>query len=243
MLSALVLALAACMSVARDVLSAETLDATRALALPAWLDHLTRRTAVAYPSHVALGSLLERLGLSPAATAVQWMKAAAHARSDAELESAARGISAALERDGDSRALATVCKLRDLGDERQVRAVMRSRAPCDRWTPAVSFEATASPSEARAGTPVRITAFVTSVADFAGLVDVELHAASGGRVAQWVFPDQKLDAGRRYEYVIVWDVPENLPAGRYQVKLGVFNRDWSALHGWKNLAAMVTVIP
>src|SRR5688572_12940297 len=71
--------------VAREVLGAESLNATATLPLPAWLDDLTQRGAIAYPAHAALGTALEMLDLSPAATAVQWLKAAAHARSDAEL--------------------------------------------------------------------------------------------------------------------------------------------------------------
>ena len=56
--------------VGRDFLSADSLNSTTALPLPAWLDDLTRRSAVAYPSHAALGMALETLHLSPAASAV-----------------------------------------------------------------------------------------------------------------------------------------------------------------------------
>src|SRR4051812_26858610 len=84
----------------RTILSSGTLDVTGALAFPTWLDQVAQRNGIAYPAHAALGIVLEQAKLSPAATSLQWFKAAAHARSDSELEQAARGISAALERDG-----------------------------------------------------------------------------------------------------------------------------------------------
>jgi hypothetical protein len=228
---------------ARDVLSAESLNATRALALPTWLDSLTQRSGIAYPAHAALGTVLERLDLSPAATAVQWLKAAAHARSDAELDWTARGISAAVARDDYGRAFPTVCKLRELGNASQVRAVDLAEIPCTLWTPQVAFEAVVTPRAVPVGATVQITASVTSASDFSGLVDVEIHDEAEEKVTQWVFPDQQLVAEQRHVYVVTWEIPPGLPAGEYEVKLGVFQPGWTAVHGWKRFAATVTVAP
>ena len=241
-LSLLVTTFVVLLVVARGALSAETLDATNALALPAWLDRLTRHSAVAYPSHMALGTALEKLDLSPAATAVQWLKAAGHVRSDADLDASARGIRAALERDRDGRVLSTVCKLKELGNASQVRAVERSQVPCEHWTPEVALAA-AAPTQTRANTSVQITAFVTSATDLTGLVDVEIHDADDEILAQWVFQDQRLDPGRRHAYIVTWAIPPDLPAGEYEVKLGVFQPGWAVLRAWKNRAAIVTVTP
>ena len=229
--------------VGRAVLSAESLNVTRAVALPAWLDDLSQRSAVAYPAHAALGTVLEMLGLSPAATAVQWLKAAAHARSAAELERTAHGISAAVTRDGSGRAFPIVCKLKDLGNESQIHAVEHAEIPCHRWTPLVLLEASVTPVEVRAGDTVEITGFVTSTTDFDGLVDVEVHDAAEQKVAQWVFSSQRLVAERREVYAITWEIPPDLPAGRYVVKLGVFQPGWTSTLGWKRFAATVNVAP
>jgi hypothetical protein len=232
------------MEVAHAVLSAEALNSTNNLALPRWLDDLTEHSAAAYPAHAALGTILETLKLSPAASAVQWLKAAAHASSDAERERAARGISAAYRRDAsDGRVLQTVCKLKEIGNRDQVWVVDRSGLPCYRWTPAVAMQSSAVPQDATTGKAVRIRALVTSATAFAGLVDVEVHDADGQAVAQWVFYDQTLAAGQPYVYEASWDVPSDLPAGEYEVKVGVFEPGWTALHGWKNTGALINVLP
>jgi hypothetical protein len=76
----------------------EPLDVSGTTRVPAEIDLVKSRDDVAYSAHGILGTLLERLGCQPAATAVQWLKAAAHARTEAELERAARGIFAARQR-------------------------------------------------------------------------------------------------------------------------------------------------
>jgi hypothetical protein len=229
--------------VVRYVLSAESLDVTRALALPDWFDDLTQRGGIAYPAHATLGTVLERFDLSPAATAVQWLKAAAHARSDAELEWAARGISAAVARDEGGRAFATICKLRELGNESQIHAVDLAEIPCHRWTPQLALEAVVTPSTVPVGAMVQITAYVTSTTDLSGLVDVEIHDATEEKVTQWVFSDQQILAEQRHVYPVTWEIPSGLPPGRYVVKLGVFQPGWTAVHGWKRFAAAITVTP
>jgi hypothetical protein len=241
-LGALLLVAIPLMEIANTVLSAESLDSTKSLALPRWLDDLIEHSAAAYPAHAALGTILESLSLSPAATAVQWLKAGAHASSDADLERAAGGIAAAYRRDvPDGRVLQTICKLKEIGNRDQVRIVDRSGVPCDRWTPAVALQSSADPQETTAGTSVRITARITSATAFAGLVDIEVHDADDQTVAQWVFYDQSLVAGQQHVYVASWELPPDLPAGDYEVKVGVFEPGWAALHGWNNAGALITV--
>jgi hypothetical protein len=105
----------------------------------------------------------------------------------------------------------------------------------------VALRSSAAPREATAGTSVRITAHVTSTTAFVGLVDVEVHDADDRAVAQWVFYDQVLAAGQQHVYVGSWQVPADLPPGEYDVKVGVFEPGWTALHGWKNTGAVITV--
>jgi hypothetical protein len=227
---------------ARAILGAETLNATGTLGFPAWLDEVTQHSGIAYPAHAALGTVFESANLSPAATSVQWFKAAAHAESESELEQTARGISAALERDGDdSRALRMICTLKELGVPSQVRVIEQVRPQCDRWPPNVILEAVVAPRQVDTSSVVSITVSVTSATDFLGLVDVEIFDGSGHRIAQWVFEDQQLVAEQQQRYVMDWQVPSRLPPGEYTVKLGVFSNGWTALHGWKNAAATMTV--
>ncbi|MGE3267711.1 MAG: hypothetical protein AB7P40_03115 [Chloroflexota bacterium] len=230
--------------IARGALGAESLNATESFGLPAWLDDLAIESGVSYPAHMALGTIFETLKLSPAATAVQWLKAAGHVPSEAELSRAARGISTALERDTDDRrAFRTICRLKDIGNRDQIAAVERSGAPCDRWVPNIALQATATPAGARAGETVSLSVSATSVSDIVALVDVEIHDQDDTKVAQWVFSDQALNAGKPRAYAVTWEIPSSLPPGDYEVKIGVFEPGWTALHGWKTGAAMVTVSP
>jgi hypothetical protein len=232
------------LAVGETILSADSLDSTRSLALPRWLDDLTEHNVVAYPAHAALGTALETLGRSPDASAVQWLKAAAHASSEAERGRAAQGIAAAYRRDTpDGRVLQTICKLKEIGNRDQDQVVEQSGVPCERWTPAVALASSATPGEATVGTMVRIAARVTSASAFVGIVDVEVHNADDQTIAQWVFHDQTLAAGQSYRYAVSWEVPPDLPAGEYEVKVGVFEPGWAALHGWKNTGALITVTP
>jgi hypothetical protein len=231
------------MGTASAVLSTDILNATSALGLPAWVTRLTERHSVAYPAHAALGTVLDGLRLSPSATAVQWFKAAAHARSKTDLDRAAQGIAAALERDADGEALRTLCGIQDLGNAQQVRAAVWAGTWCDRWTPKVALEASVAPVRASAGFTVSIVASVTSATSVSGLVDLEIHDSDVRTVAQWVIPDEDFVAEQRHDYPVTWVVPSDLPPGEYVVKLGVFRHGWTMLHGWKNSAATLTIAP
>ena len=72
-------------------LYAEPLDVSGTTHLPRWLSTVKERDEIAYPAHVALGTLLNRLHGPPAA-GLQWVKAAAHARSPTEVERVGRGL-------------------------------------------------------------------------------------------------------------------------------------------------------
>jgi hypothetical protein len=214
-----------------------------ALLMAAGATRLTQLDSIAYPAHAVVGTVLSAIGLSPTATAVQWFKAAAHARSKTDLERVARGITAALERDADGEALRAVCGLQAAGNVRQLRAIVWSGAKCGRLAQNVTLEASVAPSRASAGTTVQITGSVTSASSVAGLVDVEIHDRDARIVAQWIFPDQDLAAEQPHEYAVTWEIPSHLPTGEYSVELGVFRHGWTAIHGWRNSAATLTIVP
>jgi hypothetical protein len=61
------------------------------------LSSIKEQDRVAYPLHVAAGTLLQRLGASPSMIAEQWLKAGYHARSDAETDITVQGLRSAVE--------------------------------------------------------------------------------------------------------------------------------------------------
>lgn len=68
------------------------------LILPPWLDGLLNHDRVAYPLHAACGRVLNWLGASPRVTALEWLKAAAHAESAASQSVVAAGLRRTIQR-------------------------------------------------------------------------------------------------------------------------------------------------
>ena len=58
---------------------------------------------VLYETHAAVGDFLNRVDGSPSAAAIQWVKAASHANSPADVQRAGEGVDTALRRETDSR--------------------------------------------------------------------------------------------------------------------------------------------
>lgn len=77
---------------------------------PAPLIAFVKRDAIAYHAHVVLAASLARAHGSPEAIGVQWVKAAAHARSATELERVSRGLLRSQAESADPAAFqATLC--------------------------------------------------------------------------------------------------------------------------------------
>jgi len=84
-----------------------------------------------YAIHAFLGAVLNRLDGSPLAAAVQWVKAASHARSPADINRAAQGIATALRRSGNNQDVhVMVCALFDHGSPSVQTAVVRAGIHC-----------------------------------------------------------------------------------------------------------------
>ncbi|MCC7371234.1 MAG: hypothetical protein IT306_22650 [Chloroflexi bacterium] len=76
-------------------------------ALAQWLD----RDDVAYPAHAMLARVLDWTHADPAAVALQWLKAASHARTEAEADRADAGVNAARLKSANSAAFTEkVCR-------------------------------------------------------------------------------------------------------------------------------------
>ena len=106
-------------------------DVTGRLGFPAAAEQFLQRDSVAYPLHATLGAVLNHLGGPPTAAGVQWLKAAAHAESDAQFERTVQGIGDAAARDGDgARVRAAVCpRLARILEQRTARATVGLPTP------------------------------------------------------------------------------------------------------------------
>jgi hypothetical protein len=70
------------------------LDTSGSTHVPAWLARIKEGDDVAFPAHMLLGTLLQAAGCDGVASGLQWLKAAAHARSAGEIERSAAGLRA-----------------------------------------------------------------------------------------------------------------------------------------------------
>lgn len=74
------------------------LDISGTLPLPGRVQALKGRDEIAYPAHVALGTILQRAGGDSVAVGLQWLKAAAHARTAEEIDKVGNGLARAVRR-------------------------------------------------------------------------------------------------------------------------------------------------
>jgi hypothetical protein len=73
-------------------------DVSRLLRLPCWMDALLNHDRVAYPLHAVLGYSLSGLRARPELAALEWIKAAAHARSERALGRVVLGLAESVQR-------------------------------------------------------------------------------------------------------------------------------------------------
>jgi hypothetical protein len=111
----------------------QPLDLGATVALPNWLERLARRDEVAYSAHAALGTALEALRFPPEAVGLQWLKAAAHARTAAEAERLGAGLARTRRRSEDpDRVDAALCRYIIGGGTLGQRAAMaRAEMRCE----------------------------------------------------------------------------------------------------------------
>jgi hypothetical protein len=87
--------------------------------------------ALAYCAHASLATTLNVIGASPKATAIQWLKAASHARSPGEVDRAGLGLKAAVERSGGNPSLeVTICLVEGEGSPTVDTAVSKAGVQC-----------------------------------------------------------------------------------------------------------------
>ena len=81
-----------------------------------------------YHAHTLIARVLGRI--QPEVAAVQWVRAAAHVRSDREIETVTAGLTAAVARAGDQEAAEFVCPRLGGLNEVQRTAMRRARLDC-----------------------------------------------------------------------------------------------------------------
>jgi hypothetical protein len=106
--------------------------------------------------------------------------------------------------------------------------------------------ATAIPSTVAVGGTSNISAAVTETGP-AGLtnaiVELQIFSPSGSAVATTYWTGQNFTAGQSLPYSYSWTPGTGIPAGVYNVTIGVFNSNWSYDYYWNNSAATITVTP
>ena len=109
--------------------------------------------------------------------------------------------------------------------------------------PPESLEITAgaSPFAVAPGDTTAITATVTSAADAAVLVNIEVRIPAGEKVYQQYYDDQVLAAGRPAEFRATWQVPQTASLGTHIVLVGVFSPGWGTRYYWADDAAEIAV--
>jgi hypothetical protein len=70
------------------------------------------------------------------------------------------------------------------------------------------------------------------------IVDIEVFASDGTRVAQQIWSGQSFAAAQARTYSVGWSSRRQ---GTYTVKIGVFGAGWTPMYLWQNQAASFTV--
>lgn len=111
-------------------LLASPLDLDQTIPLPARLAATLQRDGVAYRGHRWLGTALELAGFPADAVGLQWYKAAAHARTPAEVDRARRHFAAARARSASQGAFdASLCRFVGDGPENKPQGELLQAAP------------------------------------------------------------------------------------------------------------------
>ncbi|MFN8629949.1 MAG: hypothetical protein U0838_06380 [Chloroflexota bacterium] len=73
------------------------------------------------------------------------------------------------------------------------------------------------------------------------LIDVEIYASNGKKVAQKSWSSATFKAGVTRTFKWSWYVGSTRATGRYTVKVGIFEPAWSKLLNWHNASAAFRV--
>jgi hypothetical protein len=109
---------------------------------------------------------------------------------------------------------------------------------------AFTSSATAKPNTIAVNGTSNISATVTETGS-AGLnnanVELQIFNQSGAAVATTYWSGQNFSAGQSLPYAYSWTPNSSIPAGVYNVAIGVFNSGWTYDYYWNGSAATITV--
>ncbi len=119
-------------------LCGEPLDISGTTDLPEWAATTKNRDGLAYPAHMLLGEALKSAQCHPRAVALQWLKAASHARTPGELDAVGKKLAGLLEISPTPDEMrADMCQgiTRGWVNPRQVDALARAGVTCSSRPP------------------------------------------------------------------------------------------------------------
>jgi hypothetical protein len=185
---------------------------------------------IAFSAHRLLGTVFDRVGASPTAVAMQWFKAAAHAKSTDEIEQAARGLATAAERaTEDDRLEDRFCTLVAHGQvPAQFAVVQRAGLQCDSDRFTVAHVPDGSPIDYRTRPPTAGAHYPTAFPRYGVL---EEPVASG----YWV---HNLEHGA---IVLLYNCPEDCPD--LVAQLQAFYASLPANHNLRTGQARLLAVP
>ena len=91
------------------------------------------------------------------------------------------------------------------------------------------------------GHTVTVTATVKATVSIKALVDLEIAAPNGRRVAQRWWSSVAFTGGTARKLTWTWAVSSTRALGTYTVRIGVFEPAWASLYAWKDRAAVFHV--
>jgi hypothetical protein len=97
------------------------------------------------------------------------------------------------------------------------------------------------PRVVTAGDQVTVRQNTISNTDAVVLVDFELFDSSGNQVLQSVVPDQHVLVGLVGSTSTALTIPDDLPAGAYTLKVGIYSNDGQTQYSWTDSAGTLTV--
>lgn len=104
----------------------------------------------------------------------------------------------------------------------------------------ITSSASVSPSSARPGDSVTISAKVTSPEARTARISLEVYDSQATKVYQQIYPGEAFTANQSKTFTTSWDTAA-ANSDTYTVKIGVFSDDWVTLYHWNDVAATVTL--
>jgi len=104
--------------------------------------------------------------------------------------------------------------------------------------------ATAMPASVAVGATSAIEARVTATGTEGltnGIVELQVFSQSGDAMATTYWTGQNFTSGEKLKYSYSWTPDSSVPAGTYNVDIGVFNSNWTTNYSWTSGAATITV--